>query len=92
MTLKHRSLNGLLVRFFFFFFVNVGGWGSAPDGPYSWGYCYLREQNPGSYCASDPNYPCAPGRQYYGRGPIQLSWLVFKTSTNYYCSFQFSIV
>ena len=57
--------------------VRVGGWPSAPDGPYSWGYCYLREQNPGSsYCASDPNYPCASGRQYYGRGPIQLSWLV----------------
>ncbi|KAM3695807.1 hypothetical protein ACB098_07G161700 [Castanea mollissima] len=52
----------------------TGGWPSAPDGPYSWGYCYLRESNPGSYCASDPNYPCAPGRQYYGRGPIQLSW------------------
>ncbi|XP_030942484.1 endochitinase 2-like [Quercus lobata] len=53
----------------------TGGWPSAPDGPYSWGYCYLREQNPGSsYCASDPNYPCASGRQYYGRGPIQLSW------------------
>lgn len=52
----------------------TGGWASAPDGPYSWGYCYLREQNPGSYCASDPNYPCASGRQYYGRGPIQLSW------------------
>ncbi|GMY05310.1 endochitinase 2-like [Fagus crenata] len=52
----------------------TGGWASAPDGPYSWGYCFLREQNPGSYCASDPNYPCASGRQYYGRGPIQLSW------------------
>ncbi|XP_062176801.1 endochitinase-like [Alnus glutinosa] len=52
----------------------TGGWASAPDGPYSWGYCHIREQNPGSYCASDPNYPCASGKQYYGRGPVQLSW------------------
>jgi len=26
------------------------------------------------YCASHAQYPCAPGKQYYGRGPIQLSW------------------
>ncbi|KAH1122733.1 hypothetical protein J1N35_005893 [Gossypium stocksii] len=50
------------------------GW-AAPDGPYAWGYCYNRELNPpSSYCASDPNYPCAPGKQYFGRGPMQLSW------------------
>ncbi|KAF8013174.1 hypothetical protein BT93_I1145 [Corymbia citriodora subsp. variegata] len=52
----------------------TGGWASAPDGPYSWGYCYLKEQNPSAYCSPDPAYPCAPGKQYYGRGPIQLSW------------------
>ncbi|GKV23917.1 hypothetical protein SLEP1_g33590 [Rubroshorea leprosula] len=53
----------------------TGGWASAPDGPYAWGYCFIKEQNPGSsYCAPDPNYPCAPGKQYFGRGPIQLSW------------------
>ncbi|BBH01857.1 basic chitinase, partial [Prunus dulcis] len=46
------------------------GRASAPDGPYSWGYCHLKEQNPGSYCAWDPNYPCAAGKQFYGRGPI----------------------
>ncbi|KAK0581933.1 hypothetical protein LWI29_019728 [Acer saccharum] len=49
----------------------TGGWATAPDGPYAWGYCFLKEQNPqSSYCAS--GYPCP--KQYYGRGPIQLSW------------------
>ncbi|KAJ0011408.1 hypothetical protein Pint_34173 [Pistacia integerrima] len=49
----------------------TGGWPSAPDGPYAWGYCFLREQEPkSSYC--DPKYPCP--KQYFGRGPIQLSW------------------
>lgn len=52
----------------------TGGWATAPDGPYAWGYCFLKEQNPGSYCSPSPTYPCAPGKQYYGRGPIQLSW------------------
>ncbi|XP_021887857.1 endochitinase CH25-like [Carica papaya] len=53
----------------------TGGWPSAPDGPYAWGYCYLKERNPSSkYCAPSSRYPCAPGKSYYGRGPIQLSW------------------
>ncbi|KAG6779718.1 hypothetical protein NC652_011786 [Populus alba x Populus x berolinensis] len=52
----------------------TGGWQTAPDGPYAWGYCYVREQNPGSYCAPSSTYPCAGGKQYYGRGPMQLSW------------------
>ncbi|KAK9944323.1 hypothetical protein M0R45_009896 [Rubus argutus] len=52
----------------------TGGWASAPDGPYAWGYCFIEEQYQGDYCAWDPNYPCAAGKQYYGRGPIQLSW------------------
>ncbi|KAM3743634.1 hypothetical protein ACB098_07G161500 [Castanea mollissima] len=53
----------------------TGGWAAAPDGPYYWGYCFVREQSPGSsYCAWNPNYPCASGQEYYGRGPIQLSW------------------
>ncbi|KAJ7978682.1 Chitinase [Quillaja saponaria] len=53
----------------------TGGWPTAPDGPFAWGYCFIREVNPSAYC--DPSsiaYPCAPGKQYYGRGPIQLSW------------------
>nr|GMD95036.1 endochitinase EP3-like [Ipomoea batatas]GME16315.1 endochitinase EP3-like [Ipomoea batatas] len=39
--------------------------------------CYIREINGASRNYCDPNnrqYPCAPGRMYYGRGPIQLSW------------------
>lgn len=56
--------------------VHVGGWATAPGGPYSWGYCFVREVSGGLYCAWNPNYPCASGQEYYGRGPIQLSWLV----------------
>ncbi|KAL7207059.1 hypothetical protein ACSBR2_019705 [Camellia fascicularis] len=53
----------------------TGGWATAPDGPYAWGYCYLREQgNPPDYCVPDAQWPCAPGQQYYGRGPIQISF------------------
>ncbi|CAM0955617.1 unnamed protein product [Alopecurus aequalis] len=54
----------------------TGGYATAPDGPYAWGYCFNQELNPASnYC--DPTqvqWPCAPGQRYFGRGPIQLSW------------------
>nr|AIA78391.1 chitinase 5 [Oryza sativa Japonica Group] len=53
----------------------TGGWPTAPDGPFSWGYCFKQEQNPPSdYCQPFAGWPCAPGRKYYGRGPIQLSF------------------
>ncbi|XP_028797531.1 endochitinase-like [Neltuma alba] len=53
----------------------TGGWASAPDGPYAWGYCFKDELNAAaSYCAPSTQYPCAAGKKYYGRGPIQLSW------------------
>lgn len=56
----------------------TGGWPTAPDGPYSWGLCWITEGGTitpvAPYCASTPEYPCAPGKQYYGRGPMQLSW------------------
>ena len=52
----------------------IGGWATAPDGPYAWGYCFLREQgNPGDYCVANQQWPCASGKKYYGRGPIQIS-------------------
>ncbi|WMV51672.1 hypothetical protein MTR67_045057 [Solanum verrucosum] len=52
----------------------TGGWPTAPDGPYAWGYCFLREQgSPGDYCTPSSQWPCAPGRKYFGRGPIQIS-------------------
>ncbi|UHA73413.1 glycoside hydrolase family 19 protein [Paenibacillus sp. 481] len=35
----------------------------------------LDVRNHPKYCLiSNTQYPCAPGKQYYGRGPIQLSW------------------
>ncbi|CAN1770035.1 Basic endochitinase CHB4 [Linum perenne] len=37
--------------------------------------CYVEEINRDTYCdPSPPTYPCAPGKKYYGRGPIQLTW------------------
>ncbi|KAF8057665.1 endochitinase [Scenedesmus sp. PABB004] len=94
----------------------TGGWATAPDGPYSWGLCWIQEgecahrgrprahaarrsspvsllapvptlQRPSPragmktpadqlapYCAATPEFPCAAGKKYFGRGPIQLSW------------------
>nr|CAB3471494.1 unnamed protein product [Digitaria exilis] len=53
----------------------TGGWATAPDGPYAWGYCFKQEQNPpSSYCQPSSQWPCAAGKQYYGRGPIQISY------------------
>nr|GME09902.1 basic endochitinase-like [Ipomoea batatas] len=52
----------------------TGGWPSAPDGPYAWGYCFKQEQNnQPDYCKPSQQWPCAPGKKYYGRGPIQLT-------------------
>eukprot|EP00245_Coleochaete_scutata_P013687 TRINITY_DN5657_c0_g1_i1.p1 TRINITY_DN5657_c0_g1~~TRINITY_DN5657_c0_g1_i1.p1 ORF type:complete len:389 (+),score=38.98 TRINITY_DN5657_c0_g1_i1:161-1327(+) len=58
----------------------TGGWATAPDGPYAWGLCFISEQgcsntSPGcDYCSPSATYPCAPGKKYFGRGPIQLSY------------------
>lgn len=58
----------------------TGGWATAPDGPYSWGLCFVREGgtiDPStlpSYCVASAQYPCAAGKKYFGRGPIQLSY------------------
>ncbi|KMQ51321.1 chitinase, GH19 family [Chitinispirillum alkaliphilum] len=35
---------------------------------------YVEEIYRGEYCQSSHIAPCAPGKRYYGRGPIQLSW------------------
>ena len=41
------------------------------------GLCYIEEIVKGDYCDSNnTQYPCATGKQYYGRGPIQLSWYI----------------
>lgn len=57
-----------------------GGWSTAPDGRYAWGLCFIREggnrdvgEND-AYCSPSETWPCEPGKKYYGRGPIQLSW------------------
>ncbi|URE04497.1 chitinase [Musa troglodytarum] len=53
----------------------TAGWETAPDGPSFYGYCYKEEKDPkGDFCdKSATQWPCAPGKRYYGRGPIQLS-------------------
>ncbi|PRQ47257.1 putative chitinase [Rosa chinensis] len=52
----------------------IGGWPSAPDGPYAWGYCFIRGLNQAEYCTPSAQYPCASGKKDYGRGPIQLTY------------------
>jgi predicted chitinase len=58
----------------------TGGWPGAPGGPESWGLYFIQEvgcENGACtwYCdAGNVTYPCAPGKTYHGRGPIQLSW------------------
>ncbi|KAI3515011.1 hypothetical protein L1887_13760 [Cichorium endivia] len=49
----------------------TGGWPTAPDGPFAWGYCFVREENPTSNYCDSPAWPCP--QRYFGRGPIQLS-------------------
>ncbi|CAN6162649.1 unnamed protein product [Urochloa humidicola] len=53
-----------------------GGWPTAPDGPYSWGYCFKEQRNPGSddYCYPSNQWFCTAGKKYYGRGPFQISY------------------
>lgn len=41
------------------------------------GLCKVEQDERGDYCnmAGDyAKYPCADGRKYYGRGPLQVSW------------------
>ncbi len=59
----------------------TGGWPTAPGGPYAWGLCFKEEDayanapaGIGVYCVDDPNWPCAPGVKYFGRGPMQISY------------------
>lgn len=58
----------------------TGGWATAPDGPYSWGLCWINEgatvdpKTLPDYCSPSVDWPCKPGKKYFGRGPIQISW------------------
>ncbi|KAL4386805.1 hypothetical protein GQ457_09G014070 [Hibiscus cannabinus] len=37
-------------------------------------FCFTEEEKKtDSYCTASPEFPCAPGKSYYGRGPIQLT-------------------
>ncbi|KAF2601229.1 hypothetical protein F2Q70_00024551 [Brassica cretica] len=38
------------------------------------GFCYKEEIARGRYCQASSVYPCQPGKNYYGRGPIQITW------------------
>ena len=35
---------------------------------------FIEEINKADYCAPSGSCPCAPGKRYFGRGPLQLSW------------------
>ncbi|ETW08106.1 hypothetical protein H310_02467 [Aphanomyces invadans] len=35
---------------------------------------FVEELNKSSMCQASAEFPCAAGKQYYGRGPMQLSW------------------
>ncbi|HRI63012.1 MAG TPA: chitinase [Polyangium sp.] len=58
----------------------TGGWPTAPGGAQAWGLYFTQEVGCETgactqYCdGSNVQYPCAPGKTYHGRGPIQLSW------------------
>lgn len=38
------------------------------------GLVYVEELAKNDYCKPSSAAPCAPGKKYYGRGPMQLSW------------------
>ena len=58
----------------------TGGWDTAPGGRYNWGLYFTQEVGCEkgictNYCEkTNTQYPCAPGKTYHGRGPIQLSY------------------
>jgi len=58
----------------------TGGGPGAPGGPYAWGLYYTEEQacldgHCKQYNISDAGpYRAVPGKSYYGRGPIQLTY------------------
>ncbi|CAL5031273.1 unnamed protein product [Urochloa decumbens] len=38
-------------------------------------FCYISEINKDVYCdRTKPAWPCAAGKKYYGRGPLQITW------------------
>jgi len=55
-----------------------GGWAEAPGGYFKWGLYFVEEKQDSlinSYAdLTKKNYPPVPGKNYFGRGPKQLSW------------------
>jgi len=59
-------------------------WCPVPADNFAWlhiyvptDFCYINEINGASrnYCdANNRQWPCVPGKKYYGRGPLQISW------------------
>ncbi|XP_010687453.2 endochitinase EP3 [Beta vulgaris subsp. vulgaris] len=37
-------------------------------------FCYIEEIAKSTYCQSSAAFPCNPSKQYYGRGPLQITW------------------
>ncbi|CAO2842121.1 unnamed protein product [Amaranthus hypochondriacus] len=37
-------------------------------------FCYIEEIVKSTYCEASTTWPCNPNKQYYGRGPIQITW------------------
>ncbi|XP_072973447.1 basic endochitinase C-like isoform X2 [Typha angustifolia] len=49
---------------------------ATTDGKYAWGYCFVEQQvtDGTAYCTYSTKWPCVPGKKYFGRGPIQISY------------------
>ena len=55
-------------------FNKLGGW-VTPDEHYASGYCRkVMGNTSNTYCRRSVQWPCAPGKKYYGRGPMQVFW------------------
>jgi chitinase len=58
----------------------TNGWPAAPGGPYVWGLYYIDEQAcRDGHCevyntGGSSSYKPVPGKSYFGRGPLQLSY------------------
>ncbi|KMT03662.1 hypothetical protein BVRB_8g190010 [Beta vulgaris subsp. vulgaris] len=37
-------------------------------------FCYIEEIAKSTYCQSSTTWPCTTNKQYYGRGPLQITW------------------
>ncbi|GAB4813821.1 hypothetical protein N2152v2_000867 [Parachlorella kessleri] len=49
--------------------------GPSTNNLYDWGLCFKEElKPPNNYCVPSTAWPCAAGKSYKGRGPIQLSY------------------